>query len=143
MFIQKKSKIIGVKLLLIAFVLFASFGAMAMQMDMTMKDGIGMMRMGSCPFMQGGSSICGMSITEHIEAWTSMLSNVPTENIFTLILSILLLGTFLTFTIKQLRRLSELRTYIVFFLYRHFTSYRFTDPYIGLFSQGVLNSKVF
>ncbi len=124
---------------LAAFLLVGFFGfshsSMAMGED-------GNMTMSNCPFMSGQAVVCNMDPLEHIAAWQSMFTSIPSQTGSTLIL-MLLAALALAFLWTHLRWPSIDRTYT---LSRFFVRRDYIPPVSllqELFASGILNPKLF
>lgn len=124
---------------LIAFLLIGFFGLFHSSMPM---GGDGNMTTSNCPFMSGQAVVCNMDPLEHIAAWQSMFTSIPSQTGSTLIL-MLLAALALAFLCTHLRRPPIDRTYTPsrFFVRRDYIPP--ASPLQELFSSGILNPKLF
>ena len=124
---------------LVAFLMIGFFGfshsSMAMGED-------GNMTMSNCPFMSGQAAVCNMDPLEHIAAWQSMFTSIPSQTGSTLIL-MLLAALALAFLWTHLWRPPIDCTYTPsrFFVRRDYIPP--VSPLQELFSSGILNPKLF
>lgn len=132
---QKALMILG----LITFLSLGFFGishsSMAMGED-------GNMTMSNCPFMSGQAVVCNMDPLEHIAAWQSMFTGIPSQTGSTLIL-LLLAALALAFLWAHLWRPSIDRTYVPFRFFVQRDYIPPVSPLQELFSSGILNPKLF
>lgn len=103
----------------------------------TMTDSHG--NMSSCPLMDGSTSLCRMTIMEHLNTWQSLFA-AAIPNIITLLLvsTILLIGVFSNIDERN-------RHATINFLYnkhRGFIVFIFNHLRLA-FSRGILHSKVY
>ncbi len=96
--------------------------------------------MSPCPFMAQSSSICTMTPLEHISAWQSMLTALPSVNILLFTLLIFSLGTTLL-TKAILIQLEKKLLSIYRFRYRK--RFRERNYLQEAYSSGLLNPKNF
>ncbi len=118
----------------IVFLTMSFFMLYAMPMD---KDG----RMVNCPFMNGSTGFCQMTLADHMNLWqqfflTTKLKDIVTLSLFTFIFSILFATNLLTY--YQLKSQS-LRNY----LYRYQPELKLFDYLLLAFSQGLIHSKIY
>ena len=118
-----------------ALFLFLAASIVGPSMSMPI-DGHG--HMANCPFAMGATSLCGMTVFEHISAWENMFaSSVPTG------IALLLLLLALTVVVRtvhgqdppepQDENNPTLRT----------TTVPFVSPLLSAFSQGILHPKIY
>ncbi len=119
------------------FILVAVFGISQVGMDI----GGTMTR---CPFSGHSMSICSMNPLEHLEEWQSMFTTLPSKDILSIILSILLTLLALLglkyFNKLSLENFSRLELGINRFYSRNISV---SDYLQEAFSQGILNPKLF
>ena len=124
---------------LVAFLLLGFFGLFHSSMAMGEN---GNMTIWNCPFMSGQAVVCNMDPLEHIAAWQSMFTSIPSQTGSTLI-SMLLAALALAFLWTHLWRPPIDRTVVStrLFIRRNYIS--LTSPLRELFSSGILNPKLF
>ena len=120
---------------IIAFLAMSFFSLSSMSMDM---DG----RMINCPFMNGSSSFCQMSVSEHINQWQQFFT-VTREKSLLLFLSSLL--SFLSITVLAITKKADgklehqrFRNYC----YRHKPEIKLFDNFALAFSRGIIHPKI-
>jgi len=129
-------------LVLLAFLIVTAFELSNFGMA-TKADG----QMSSCPFMDiGGAVVCKMSPLEHIEAWQNMFTaTVSSKTVDTLALLLLVTIIFAAFTTMRLpfnAMLALLEAHQKLYARRAFAPAH-VNPMQELFSQGILNPKVY
>lgn len=120
----------------IAILAMSFFMLYAMPMD---KDG----RMVNCPFMNGSTGFCQMTLADHMNLWQQFFSTTKVKDILLVVLSLfaflfsILLATNLL-TYYQLKSQS-LRHY----LYRYHPELKLFDYLALAFSDGLIHSKIY
>ena len=97
----------------------------------------------NCPFMPGHTSICKMSPMDHIAAWQSMFTTLPTKETLSLLFILLTFLALLRFKFRD-------KFFISVHLCRSFYTNRYWvsrllifNPLKEAFSRGILNPKLF
>ena len=138
-YIEKKLAQIIFALGVTAFLLTGFLGLSHFGMTMNMDRN---MTMSDCPFMSG-MTICNMSMFDHIAAWQSMFAHILPHHdstaVFLLLLSVslLVLGWIKRLYPPPNNRLKQCK---------HFSCPEYVpkgNPLQDLFSNGILNSKLF
>lgn len=99
--------------------------------------------MATCPYVEGHTAVCDMSPIEHMQAFQSMFTILPTKDAVSLF-SILLLLLALT-VLKSLRKFSihnnlQIKTFLNYLHLKHTLIF---NPLKEAFSRGILNPKTF
>ena len=135
----KTTKKIWATMILGAFVSLSLFGVLVgSKMSMNKSEG-----MSPCPYMQDSSSICPMNLIDHIQAWQNTMRANPIKRIILILAGFLFTYIFL-FLFKRFLQSKEFgeRRKIKMYELKHRT---FNTPFLFtyLFSQGILNSKLY
>lgn len=121
---------------MIAFLVMSFWTLFSMPMD---KDG----RMVDCPFMNGSTGFCQMTLTEHISLWQETFSLIKVKNFLLAAVSLLVLLFFVAFvstqrTYYQLKS-QPFRNYI----YKYSPEIKLFDHLLIAFSNGLIHSKIY
>lgn len=95
-----------------------------------------------CPFTPGNNAICQMTPMEHIQAWESMFTTLPSDvnfSLLSIIASFLVLLSLVNFRKNYLPSNLHLARYRISYV----SNLSIPDPLKESFSRGILNSKVF
>ncbi len=99
-------------------------------------------KMVNCPFMDGSSSFCQMSVSEHISQWKQFFT-VIREKIYLLYLSFFIFLFYTLFLInnKLYDKLQSQRSRN--YLYRHKPEIKLFDNLVIAFSQGIIHPRIY
>lgn len=97
-------------------------------------------QMAACPFTMV-SSLCTMSFSEHLSLWQSMFTANLDNGALLLILGFIFLAFSVAFKHLDTSQGQELKSYR-FYVYKHSKNPTF-DKLLELFSQGILNPKIY
>jgi hypothetical protein len=126
---------------LIIFVLasFAFVSLFGIGMGMEVRDG----QMSSCPLMASGTSLCQMSVTEHISQWQQAFLGVPDKTNFLALALLLAAAVLITFakSLFQPKKLTELAARLFTYHKEHLV--RIFDQLLIAFSDGILNPRIY
>lgn len=132
----KIPKIITILVVVLTLCMFF-FGFFHFVMNQHIKD-----QTMSCPFMQGHTSVCDVSPLEHVKAWQSAFTTIPTKDPISSLFAIFAL--FALFGVSLFRKyfLCYQRTVeiILSFRRRNFFIYHYLQE---AFSRGILHPKIF
>lgn len=135
------SKAQGV-LMALWLVAFLTFGFMSIS-HTVLNMGSDGMALSNCLFMSNQATVCDMSPLEHIAAWQSMVTIAPLQNDLGLLMALLIALTLaLVWTTHYLQE-SEQRPRVRFSDYVRRENYPPPSLYQDLFSDGILNPKLF
>ncbi len=124
-----------IALAIIAFVVMSFWSLFSMPMDMNGK-------MVNCPFMDGSSSFCQMSISEHISAWQRFFTALREKNLLLSLFSLLIIlsvNLFVSRDREDKNQYQRLRNY----LYRYKPEIKLFDRLELAFSDGLIHSKIY
>ncbi|MBI2100201.1 MAG: hypothetical protein HYT48_02585 [Candidatus Vogelbacteria bacterium] len=132
-------KKVSENLIFFTLVSFVVISILGMGMSMETKDG----QMSSCPFVASQTTMCQMSVTEHIAKWQQAFLGIPTKTNFLVLAVALLIATLVSF-IKPFSQLKELTTSTTRFLTYHRANFaKIFDPLLLAFSDGILNPRIY
>ena len=125
---------------LILFVLtsFTFMSLFGIGIGMAMQDG----QMSSCPFMANQTSICQMSVNEHIATWQQSFLGVPAKSSVLILASLLLAFAVVPFA-KPFSQVKQSKTAARFLFYLRSIANKIFDPLLLAFSDGILNPKIY
>ena len=131
-----KSKCIIIFLEIIAFLVMSFWGLYSMPMDEHGK-------VTHCPFMNDSTSLCQMSVTEHIARWQQLFTAIPEKN---LLFSALILLTALLMVLFSI--IPKIRDKLLFqrflhYFYRRKSEINLFNHLLLAFSQGILNPRIY
>ncbi len=123
-------------LVLLTFVFISLFG---MNLTMTMhKDG----KMSNCPFMMNNSSsLCQMSVTEHMQKWQEMFAAIVSQASSFLLIYLVLFISF-AYTLTQFTLAPPLTQIFQRYSKEH-PDIRAFNPLLLAFSNGILHPKLY
>lgn len=132
----------GKAFLVLGFIAFLSLGFFAVSHASIVMSGDGNMTMTNCPFIFGQAVVCNMSPLGHIVTWQSMFTSILQQNGPSFLFMLLAALVFVILR-TRLRRPSIDRTYthVRFLAGKNYISR--TSPLQELFSNGILNPKLF
>ena len=120
---------------LASFVFMSLFG---IRIGMDIKDG----QMSSCPFMASQTSMCQMSVTEHIGQWQQTFLGIPTKTNL-LMLALLLLAVIAIPFAKTFTQIKQSEPVVRFISYFKDAATKILNPFLLAFSDGILNPKIY
>lgn len=129
-------------LMIFGMIAFLSLGFFGMSHSSMAMGPDGNMTMSNCPFMSGQAVVCNMNPLEHIAAWQSMFTTIPQQDTVAIIL-MLLAALAMTLLWTHLRRPSIGSTYAPTQLFIRSDYIPLATPLQELFSNGILNPKLF
>lgn len=118
---------------------FAFVSILGVGIGMEMTDS----QMSSCPFMAGQTTMCQMSVTEHITQWQEAFLGIPTKTNLLALAMVLLTVVVIPFVkpFSQFEKLTELAARLFAYHKAHFV--KIFDPFLLAFSDGILNPKIY
>ncbi len=120
---------------IIAFLAISFWGSYSM-LD---KNG----KMTSCPFMKDSSSICQMSVFEHISQWKQLFNLIQERNLLSFLSTFLVSLTVISFAtntqVYNKLKLQRFRNY--FYWYK--PEVKLFDRLVIAFSQGNIHSQIY
>ena len=121
---------------IVAFLAMSFWSLSSMSMDMNG-------RMINCPFMNGSSSFCQMSVSDHISQWRQSFTMAGEKNLILSLFSLLIIFYVVIFTntTKAYEKLKYQR--IRSYLYRHKPEIKLFDNLALAFSDGLIHSKIY
>ena len=125
---------------LTSLVFLSVFG---ISMSMRMNASPNGVSMEPCPFTQSQSSICPMNIFEHIQAWQKAFRALPAKSFVLSVMSLAYLFFIAAFLVKKLRELLERENFRKFLYYERRRNKPLFNNLVYLFSQGILNPKLY
>lgn len=121
---------------IIAFLAISFWGLYSMPID-------GNGKMMNCPFMNGSSSFCQMSVPEHINQWKQLFTAIQERSLLLFLSALLVFLPVSLFTIN-IREYNRLKFQLFRnYLYRHKPEIKLFDYLVVAFSQGNIHPKIY
>ncbi len=100
--------------------------------------------MSACPFMSDTTTLCPMTVTQHLSQWQSLLRAIlpPAQSLVLLAVALLLIFWTVQY-INPLRLLNPPNHALIFFYRWYLLMIRSLDRMLLAFSDGILNSRLF
>ena len=119
---------------MIAFLAMSFFSLSSISMDMNG-------RMINCPFMNSISSLCQMSVSDHINQWQQFFTMIREKSLLLSLLSVSLyiVGFFITIKTYEKLKYQLFRNYF----YRYRPEIKLFNNLELAFSRGIIHSKIY